>query len=80
MPWEAELSFAQTRATAELARSGALADPSHPGNWLTLNHASKSNLCPDGSCCFPSYVPHASIPPGGSDGARICVTFDVVAA
>jgi uncharacterized protein (TIGR02466 family) len=29
---------------------------------------------------FPSYVPHATIPPGGADGERICVTFDVVHA
>jgi uncharacterized protein (TIGR02466 family) len=29
---------------------------------------------------FPSHVPHATVPPGGEDGARICVTFDVVDA
>jgi uncharacterized protein (TIGR02466 family) len=29
---------------------------------------------------FPSHVPHATIPPGGDDGERICVTFDVVDA
>ncbi len=27
---------------------------------------------------FPSHVPHATIPPGGADGERICVVFDVV--
>lgn len=29
---------------------------------------------------FPSHVPHSTIPPGGADGERICVTFDVVDA
>lgn len=29
---------------------------------------------------FPSHVPHATEPPGGEDGSRICVTFDVVDA
>lgn len=29
---------------------------------------------------FPSHVPHSTIPPGGANGERICVTFDVVDA
>lgn len=29
---------------------------------------------------FPSHVPHATEPPGGEDGSRICVTFDVIDA
>jgi hypothetical protein len=29
---------------------------------------------------FPSHVPHATVPPGGVDGERICVVFDVVDA
>lgn len=29
---------------------------------------------------FPSHLPHATIPPGGDDGERICVTFDVIDA
>jgi hypothetical protein len=45
-----------------------------------LNHALEIEPVPGRLVLFPSYVPHATIPPGSSDGARICVTFDVVAA
>jgi hypothetical protein len=48
MPWQAELSFAQTRAAAELARSGTLADPTTLEIGWCSTTPSKSSLCPDG--------------------------------